>query len=241
MKKLYKIIIFIVTAILLCVSSVVVLAYYVNHDLGQEATASMDITSDVVEEVASFNDLIEKGTTDIYNDYQNVSVYNSNLSLNRRVVLKLTSNITLQSDIILSKDIHIDLNGKTLNLNNNVLTLRHGYYGCFELYNGTIERGNSGKIEVDLIHAGFQTDRLTFTKNSSSETMANTITVINLDAKYTAYEALNYVGDAIATDLDRRPEFLSFAEVSALESLTADLFVYEKSCSCPAEIDTGIG
>ena len=225
MKKVYKIMI-VVTTIIFVVFGIVAYAYYAIHDSGQSATGKLQIAEENVVEVSSFNELIEAATTDVYNDYNKPSKVES------RTIIKLTADIELASNLVLTKDIHLDLNDKTLNLNNHTLTLKHGYAGCFMVYNGTIDTGSlsSGKLVIDLPYAGLQTDDIAYKNNCVATTEANVLEVLNLDEKYTTYSALYLVGNQIATDVIKRPAFMTYDEVNALSSLTTNMFVLEKTC-----------
>ena len=226
----------VITISLVILFSGVVFAYYIVNDDGQSIDASLNITEDsnYIVEVSSLSDLIKEGTDSKYNSSDLVS------DSATRKTLKLTENITLTKNVILTKDIHLDLNGKTLNLNDYELIFKHGYSGCFVLYDGqdietktgTINRGASGKIIIDLPNAGYKIDsNIIFKTGETSSSEEDVIKVLNLDQKYTVYSALYLIANSFASDLDSRPEFKTYADVQAISSFTPDLFIDNKTCS----------
>lgn len=225
MKKINRIMIAFIVLLLL-ISGGVVFAYNYIKDLGQKIIANTDITTEKVIEVSSYTSLIENGTDSNYNNYDKVSESAT------RTILKLTDNITLTNNVALTKDIHLDLNGQKLDLNNYNLTFKHGYAGCFNLYNGTIERGVNGlgNIVIDLPYAGFKSNDLIVTSNSVASAVEDVVTVLNLDSKYTQYSALYVIANAISSDLNERPEFKTYSEVADIPTLTSDLFITKKTC-----------
>jgi len=56
----------------------------------------------------------------------------------KRIVFKLVNDITIEDNLVVTADCHIDLNGKTLYLNGNYLALSHAYYGNTVVKNGKI-------------------------------------------------------------------------------------------------------
>lgn len=228
MKNKLKIALAIMLFVVL-LSSSVVLAYYVNSNTGSIPDQELDITNQNIIEISSFQDLIENGTSSELNDYNKVS------NSSTRSILKLKENITLIDSIIITNDVHIDLNGKTLNLNDNELILKHGYSGCFMLYNGTIQSGKNaiGKIIIDLPNAGYELNNLTFYKNNDqpASTSEEIVKVLNINPIYTAYSAIYLAANNFASDLDSKIKFKSFDELSAISSFKPELFIDNKHCS----------
>lgn len=242
MKKKIGIILSIILGILL-ISGISVYAYLSNVAKASDVSGASDITGTEVE-VASFAQLFQAGTDTNYNSMDDTS-----LASNRKV-LKLTANITLTSDLVLTKDVQINLNGKTLDLNNHVLTFKHGYAGCSGIYStatgavietGIVTEGTSiGKIVVDLNQSGFTADNtnITYKSNNAASSEAATITVINIDEKYTAYSALYMVGRALNSSLNKAPDFENYATVSdAGFALTVDKFLPSMKCETANETE----
>lgn len=230
MKKKLGIIFSIIFTLAL-ISSISVYAYIRSAAGNKDINGSSTITEDNTIEVASFSDLFEAGTDSLYNEKNNVSDYEE------RKVIKLTANITLTSDLVLTRDIQIDLNGYTLDLNNYVLAFNHGYAGCSGIYGGTIETGlvdsgtSSGMIVVDLVKSGFTTNGVTYKKNNVASTEASVITVLDIDEKYSAYSALYMVGKALNSSLNESPDFKNYNTVSdSAFTLTIDKFLPSMVC-----------
>ena len=234
MKKLNK--------IGIIISSIFILAFIVGFSVfayfklssNQNVDASTAITTENIINIASFDDLFNNSKSGNYNDSN--EVYNSE----NRKILKLTNSIELKNDLIITNDIHLDLNGNQLNLNNKTLTFKHGYNGCFSLYNGTIEKGSNGlgKIDIDLPNAGFITNSVSYQSNNSTTTEANTLNIINLNPKYSAYSALYLVGNVIDSSLNDRIEFKNYDTVIANSfTLTQDKFITNKN-KCILNSDT---
>ena len=226
MKK-YKILIFIASIVLLSSLAFSVFAYYSVFS-SKEVTANTSISDDQTIEIASFDDLFRYTKRETYNDNNNVS------DVSNRKILKLTNSIRLMDDLLVSADIHLDLNNNTLDLNNKDLLFRNGYDGCFSIYGGTIITGGTGTITIDLVKGGFVTDSLVFKETSTGEAISSTsvINILNLDAKYTAYTALYYAANAFVSDLNSRPKFEDYNTVSNNSFiLSSDKFISSKKCS----------
>ena len=230
MKKKIGIILSVVFIALL-ISTISVYAYIRSSAGNKDINGSSTITTNNVIEVASFTELFTNGTDTIYNNKDNISATST------RKVLKLTADITLSSDLVLTKDIQIDLNNHTLNLNNYVLTFKHGYAGTSGIYKGTVETGlvttgeSKGQIVVDLVKSGFIANNITYKKNNVGSNEANVITIISIDEKYTAYSALYMVGKALNSSLNKNPVFEDYLTVSDNTfALTVDKFLPSIFC-----------
>lgn len=229
MKNKIKYFIFSFIFVLFLSGGVIYGFYFVSNTMKLH-NLSTNITTDTIIEVSSFDDLLTYGTSDTYNDYNKVSE-----STNRKI-LKLKNDITLPNNIILNKDIHLDLNGKKLFLNNYELAFKHGYYGSFSMYNGAVVSGDSGKITIDLPNATFIDDKISYYKSwtesgNKSSTKENIITSVNVNPKYTAYSALYRVFDSISSEIATRPAYKTFTEVSGITKFEANMFINEYNCS----------
>jgi hypothetical protein len=229
MKHIKKIILFVTIATILILTVSVAVFAYLNTKSTKEVTASTDISSENVIEIASFDDLFTYSKASAYNDDNEVS------SSSSRNILKLTSNIDLAFDLEVTADVHLNLNAKTLNLNEHTLKFRHGYAGCFSIYGGIINTGTSGggKITVDLSNASFVTNNVTYYNNVTVTEESACIDVLNIDSKYTSYQALRYVSNAISSDINQSVEVANYTQVSdSSYELTQDKFIVSKtSCS----------
>lgn len=93
----------------------------------------------------------------------------SGVTETNRKTLRLTGDITLTQDILVTADCHIDLNGKTINLNGHTLTVSHNYAGTFVISNGTIAVQTDGKFYIFTPTATVQLDRLIVMEKEGEE------------------------------------------------------------------------
>ncbi|MEG1710802.1 MAG: hypothetical protein RR316_03255 [Clostridia bacterium] len=127
-------------AILLCISIVGVgYAYFddikVVNDTLQFAIGANN--NEIL--INSAEDLIRYGSDSTYNNYYKVSGQKPNNHENgNRFVLKLNIDITLKSDIYITADAHINLNGKKIITNGKSINIKHNYYGSIVIENGFI-------------------------------------------------------------------------------------------------------
>ena len=229
MKKFNrKIVILIITASIMFLAVGISIFAYFRATSTKDVTATTGITDETVIEIASFEDLFDYSKAEAYNDKNIVS------NVSDRKILKLTANLDLETDIIITADIHLNLNGKTLNLNDYSLTFKHGYAGCFSMYSGVVSLGTNGegKITVDLPYASFVTNSMTYNNGGNTITEESCVNVLHIDPKYTAYSALYFVGNNIASDINKRVEFNDYDTVSDSSfTIAQDKFITSKTCS----------
>ncbi len=210
MKKINKkLIVFICVLIVMLFTGVGIFAYY-SANSQKNLTISTDITNENVIEIASFEELYANAYSPSYNDESKVTVSSA------RKILKLTANVSLKFDLVITNDIHLNLNGKTLDLNDYSLTFKHGYAGCFNMFGGTVSQGENGtgKITIDLPYAGFFSNNVTYLSDGETQTtQANCVNILNIDSKYTAYSALYFVSNAIASDINQQVELKGYDTV----------------------------
>lgn len=200
MKKIYKILILIVSIIV--ISSISVFAYIKAKTESTDISVTTNITSNYTVDVSSLSDLIKYGTNYTYNESSKESNVISDTSTDdytSRVILKLTSDITLVDNIVLNRDIQIDLNGKTLYLNGYTLTINHGYSGCCAIYNGTIDNG--GYHVVSVTNETYQASTY-YTLSITTDEDGNTTTTYELsssdyDSTETYYEYVTGTGKIV--------------------------------------------
>ena len=110
--------------------------------------------------ISAFADLFSYSVSPHYNNDSEVSTADT------RHTLYLTADVTLENNIFISSDVHIDLNGHTLYLNGHTLTLTHAYHGTAVVSNGKIAPYNeadtpvAGKVVFDTPHAKVTLDRV---------------------------------------------------------------------------------
>lgn len=229
MKKLSKkMLIVIISLSLLFVAGISVFAYFMATS-EKDVKGSTAIANETIIEIASFDDLFNYSKASSYNDKDIVS------NTSNRKILKLTEDVvSLNNDLVITSDVHINLNGKTLNLNDHSLTFKHGYTGVFSLFNGNVLLGDNGngKITIDLPNASFVTNGVTYKNGETTIAEDSCVNILHIDSKYTAYSALYYASDRIATDLGERVKFEDYDTVKAETfTLTDDKFILSKLCS----------
>ena len=229
MKKINKKILILIISIISVLSlSIGVFAYF-NMTKNQivDANTKIDTEEEQVIEIASFADLFTYSKSSTYNDKNIVS------NPNTRKILKLTSDIDLPTDLEITADIHLNLNGKKLNLNDHTLTLRHGYAGCYNMYGGEIATGEngSGNIILDIPNSTIVTNSMTYKHGDEAINESDCITILNIDPKYTSYMALLYVSNGIASDLNKKTKIENYNTVKDDSfELTNDKFITSKNC-----------
>ena len=229
MKKLSKkMLIVIISLSLLFVAGISVFAYFMATS-EKDVKGTTAITNETIIEIASFDDLFNYSKASAYNDKDIVS------NKSNRKILKLTEDVvSLNNDLVITSDVHINLNGKTLDLNDHSLTFKHGYTGVFSLFNGNVlvgENGN-GKITIDLPNASFVTNGVTYKNGTTTITEESCVNILHIDSKYTAYSALYYASDRIATDLGERVKFEDYDTVNDNSfTIAQDKFIASKLCS----------
>ena len=131
MAKNKRILYFAITAsVLLAAMALSVVAYFSavkNVDKGYNVSSR-----DSVVEISSFYDLYSFAKASEYNSQSGAS------SSSDRKTLRLTADVTLESDVFITADCHIDLNGKSLLLNGNTLTVTHSYHGSNVIFGGSV-------------------------------------------------------------------------------------------------------
>lgn len=83
-----------------------------------------------VMEINNFDNFVMAAMSPKYNDSAIVG--------NRRMTMRLTADIALAYDVIVTEDINIDLNGNSVFTNGYKLGISHFYGGVFNIYNGRI-------------------------------------------------------------------------------------------------------
>lgn len=229
MKRINKklILLISITSILFLSIGITLFAYF-SFNKEQDVSAESGITDENVVLIASFDDLFNNSKASSNNDSNKVT------NANNRKILRLTSNIDLTNDIIITNDVHLDLNGKTINLNDHELQFKNGYAGTFSMYGGVVSLGTkgTGKITIDLPYASFITNSMTYNNNGTTINEEECVNLLNIDPKYTAYSALYLIGNNIASDINKRVEFEDFNTVNdELFDISDDKFIYTKT-SC---------
>lgn len=237
-------VLFLILAVI-CAAAGVAFAYFSSssgdetYTIGTEIVSDDDGTSYVVT-VSDFSALARVSKSSYYNSSSKVS---SSSTYDRKVIT-LSSDITLENDLWITADAYIDLNGNTLDLNGYTLTIQHSYAGTFTVYDGTIKANEitttttdesgtvtttttyNGSVVIDAPNASVLFDsvkdvggtEISYTATNKYVTVLSCVETQNFD--YAAYSALYTVGAALSSDLEKRPDRLTYAEFNALSDTT---------------------
>lgn len=220
----------------LMLTAVGVFAYFrITKSLDKDIGVGADDTGRV--EIASFSDLFAYSVNPTYNDPSSSSGDAA------RHTLYLTADIKLDEHIFIGSDCHIDLGGKTLDLNGHTMTISHAYTGTTVISGGTVDPYDdsdtavAGALVIDTPSSTVTLDGVTFLDPDGNET-ENVFTEIlwqteNADhERYAAYNALYTVANALVTGYDNRPARLTYSEVLALDELSLEAVLpYRTYCS----------
>lgn len=165
----------------------------------------------------------------------------------QRIVLKFTKDITLEDNLVVTADCHIDLNGKTLYLNGNYLALSHAYYGSTIVKNGKIvldkyvEKTDDatttelvlGKLYFVTPNAAASVEDVSFAlRSGTAKTAADCVVDLGANQAVLAYNALRIVTNKLANGVDglvNTPDFDTLAAKTDTE-FAADTLLYAKTC-----------
>lgn len=170
MRKKILIIILVVT---LLTSGIFASAYFYNKLNGASHSITSNLDNSSIIEIDSFDEFLKEA----YQYTSNSDEYNSEIKYSdtsSRKTLKLTTNIVLKNDVLINRDCHINLNGKTIDLNGFDLNVKNQYAGTFGLYNGTIIDSSTfsegedvvyGKVIIDCPNAAYEFNDLIYDEN----------------------------------------------------------------------------
>lgn len=173
-----------------------IFAYFSSSASSSKGVKTEIVDGAFIAQVSSFDELYEVSKSEYYND--------KNIVSETRKVIRLTGDISLPVDLVVTADVHIDLNGHTLDLNERVLTIQHAYAGSFVIYNGTMS-ANNGKLVIDTPNAAVEYD----------DAFSDFTSVISQEFDYTAYAALYAATDGLGSALEKRPARLNYTAFTA--------------------------
>ncbi len=209
-------------------------AYFVSGPYTTSQQISTSITEEgVVAEVSTFEELYKATANSIFND--------GNKTTSSRKIIRLTGDITLLNDLVITEDVHIDLGSHILTLGSHTISVIHSYAGSFMIYNGQIKVGDSGRIVINTTNAECLTENLQFLNMDGTAISDSTpyISIVAIDDKYTAYNAFYTISSTFIADLYKRPTFLTHDEFDALSvtDFTDTLFLPSTGCYINKDID----
>lgn len=141
-----------------------------------------------------------------------------------RYTIKLGADVTLKDNLFITADCHIDMNGKTINMNGKVITFIHGYEGTTQIFNGTL----SGDSVYVYVYYALSVGKMMFTNvnykvglNVSADSSIYTYDISN-NQKYAAYSAIFEAFSCYSPDEGGKLNRKTFLEISD-ESLDLSL------------------
>lgn len=194
MNKTNKIIVSIALTLVLCTGAAL-LAQAFFQAFNTPASGNVTITpptntdtDTVYVEVANEQALIAATKDATYNASGSLS------SAAQRVIILLTADIKLSSPLLITRDCHIDLGGKTLDTNEFAVTVFHTYTGTFIITNGNL----IGTLNVNTPNAAVLVDSSVNTADTS--VLTQNVTAISPEAVCKA--ALSMVCAHLSNNLD---------------------------------------
>lgn len=217
-----------------------VFAYFNLTKASTSITINKDLNSDVIN-ITSFDDLIKYAKNETYNYNSEVDSSITDTSANRKT-LQLQNDIVLTNSLIITADVNLDLNGKTLYLNGYSLNYNHKFYGTFQLYSSVenaiiipeqvelvndtyqdIKDGNEGQIVIYTPNAVVTTNKNITCKvlnnytdsTASVETkdLTSYIKVVESSSLATCYDAYNLISEKLLNYTDTRPDKVSLDQL----------------------------
>ena len=166
MKRTHKIIIAIALSLVLCTGAALLAQAFFQAFTGDvDGTVTVTPPADgnaIYVSVATEADLIKATKDEIYNSPEDIS------DAAKRVIILLTEDITLTQDLLITRDCHIDLGGKTLDTNGHAVTVYHTYTGTFVITHGTM----IGTLNVNTPNAAVLVDSTVIATNLTQNVAA---------------------------------------------------------------------
>lgn len=226
---------------------------FFTSDFFKKLTGKIDENGNgiAVAEISSFDDLwkysIGAEETEIngaaavtgkFNDFSGKTESNG------RRILRFSADVTLVSDLTITADCHIDLNGKTLYLNGHDLAISHTYAGSFVLSGGTIRvdaaseneetASKEGKVYFDMPYAVPSSDTAVFTKSDGTVLSSSDYAIdVSKNERVIAYHALKAAALKTANYADVIPSAVRYSELLSQSGteFSDSLFLSEKICA----------
>ncbi len=237
----------VIVAVVMLVACGAVSAYaFFTSDLFKQLTGQIGGGGDVTTvEIGSYAEFYKYacGSADggLFNDGSQTT------DKTKRIVFKLVNDITIEDNLVVTADCHIDLNGKTLYLNGNYLVLSHAYYGSTIVKNGKIvldkyvEKTDDatttelvlGKLYFVTPNAAASVEDVSFAlRSGTAKTAADCVVDLGANQAVLAYNALRIVTNKLANGVDglvNTPDFDTLAAKTDME-FAADTLLYAKAC-----------
>lgn len=172
--------------------------------------------------------------------------------ITKRIVFKLVNDITIEDNLVVTANCHIDLNGKTLYLNGNYLALSHAYYGSTVVKNGRIvldkevevaegvtPTAKLGKLYFVTPNSTASVENVNFAlRDNTAQTAADSVVDLGSNQAVLAYNALRVVTDKLANSVDGLVNTPDFAELATKTDVdfAADALLYAKGCYANGDV-----
>lgn len=162
----------------------VTFAYFITDGFASAKNVTVSYDGQAVIEINNERELRKWSKDGSYNNPSEVSEGAS------RVILKLVNNIALSSDLLIDRDVHLDLNGKDLTIGTYKITVKHTYIANVKIYNGTINiNGIDGVTENKWIILDIPKAQFVFGNNVTINKDGTTIA--GEDEKYSIIKVIS--------------------------------------------------
>ena len=233
MKRKGIIIALIIAAVLLLGTAIGTLAYFTWH---RTSEPGLTITPDGnVVTVSTFEELFRASQASAYNDGAAVAPATSA----SRITLRFAADILMETDLTVTADVNLDLDGHDLLTGGHTLSFRHTYHGAFVMAGGRVILSSDGAgavtaetpnaaILFDGMAVGTLSDDGTFTAADADTYLR----IITASPAYLAYHFFGMVASAVADDVTL-PTSPAGAPEDAPTAFTASLYWRVAKATCP--------
>ena len=230
-RKIISIALLVVFALLLG-TAISTLAYFALH---RTSEPELNVTPDgTVVTVSTFEELFRASQASAYNDDAAVAPATSA----SRITLRFAADILMETDLTVTADVDLDLDGHDLLTGGHTLSFRHTYHGAFVMSGGRVILSGSGEgaitaetpnaaVLFDGITVGTLSDDGTFTPAESD----GHLRIITASPAYLAYHFFGTVASALADDVTILTSPAT-APASAPTDFTSALFWQVAKAAC---------
>lgn len=209
------------------------LAYFTWH---RTSEPGLTITPDGnVVTVSTFEELFRASQASAYNDDAAVAPATSA----SRITLRFAADILMETDLTVTADVNLDLDGHDLLTGGHTLSFRHTYHGAFVMAGGRVilSAGGAGAVTAETPNAAILFDGMTVGTLSVDGTFtaadADTyLRIITASPAYLAYHFFGMVASAVADDVTL-PVSPAGAPEDAPTAFTASLYWRVAKATCP--------
>ncbi len=194
----------------ICCATVVYAFFQEIMPIGSGKEPVLTVEDDGESTVAVYTEQqLYKATQDtFYNPHGTIS--------EKRVTVKFEGNITLTSNLLITADVNLNLNGFTLYLNGHSVTVSHDYMGTFVVENGYLfQKSDSfSKFYINTPNADTALKGVIFTDASQSALDSSEyIVYINADKKIIAYNVFYMIAGLLKSGYTQDKERIDYGKV----------------------------